>query len=655
MVKSKTLINLAYVHIGKTLPECFLDNIYQMLLLNYSQIKVYILLDDDLIDDVKKKISLLNDVYFKGETSLCLQFEFIRNSFIEDRYLTNKQGSESELYCAYSKYTDTLKKYNLEGFRDGFWITTTKRFFYLLCLMDMFYLNNVFHIENDVMLYDSLNNIYESLYINNDKLVFLRDSESRVIPSIMFIPNKECIKKLINHISDTLSKSSSFLNDMILLATYPDYYEFNIFPSQNNKYIFDGAAIGQYIDGTDIRNLENLPLEGSDAYEMLKNRNPSVGFINETSIYKPHITKFYKKLCNVDNITIPLNIMLGDTSKISCTNIVGNVHVHSKQLYKFSSVLDISYSDIITGDRIIGLCDFVISVRQINEFHKNIENFISPDKILLIKDFNNINYKGLSTIFRSVNKKCLKLFIYTHLLPFLTSVKFFHNLDKEIDYIIYLHNSDHSLNETVSDLLDENLTNIKKVYTQNPDYNDNSHKVNLLPIGLANSMWPHGNVLEFYKMIKNTYMFKKSRNIYININPGTFSYRQKIVDILQSTDKEWTLSSSKPYKDYLYELSSHYFCLCVRGNGIDTHRFWESLYLGVIPVIINNEHTNCQIFVNLLNEICVPFYEIKSHDIFYNTNESDIFNETLYKKIVSRINNSIQNLNCLKLEFYNDK
>ena len=35
MVKSKTLLNLAYVHIGKTLPECFLDNIYQMLLLNH--------------------------------------------------------------------------------------------------------------------------------------------------------------------------------------------------------------------------------------------------------------------------------------------------------------------------------------------------------------------------------------------------------------------------------------------------------------------------------------------------------------------------------------------------------------------------------------------------------------------------------------------
>ena len=646
MVKSKTLLNLAYVHIGKTLPECFLDNIYQMLLLNYSQIKVYILLDDDLIEDVKKNVLLLNDIYFNGETPLSLQFEFIRNSLIEEKYL----GSGVLGSAVYYKYTEAIKKYNLEQFRDGFWVTTTKRFFYLLGLMDMFYLENVFHIENDVILYDSLTHIYESLYVSNDKLIFVRDSANRVIPSIVFIPNKVCIERLVNHISNTLDASSSFLNDMVLLATYPDYYEFNIFPSQNNKYIFDGAAIGQYIDGTDIRNLPNLPSVESDSYEMLKNENPSVGFINETCIYKPNVTKFYKKLCNVDNISIPLNIMLADTSEINCTNIVGNVHVHSKQLYKFSSVFDMSFSDIITGDRVVGLCDFVISVRQINEFHKNIENFISPDKILLIKDFNNINYKGLSNIFKSVNKKCLKLFIYTHLLPFLTSVKFFHNLDKEIDYVIYLHNSDHSLNETVSSFLDENLTHIKKVYSQNPDYN--SPKVNLLPIGLANSMWPHGNLLEFYKTMKNTYMLKKSKNIYININPGTFSYRKTIIDILQSNN--WTLSASKPYKDYLYELSSHYFCLCVRGNGIDTHRFWESLYLGVIPVIINNEYTNCQNFVDLLNEIAVPFYEIKSHDIFSNKYESEIFNELLYKKILTKTNNSIQNLNCLKLDFYKD-
>ena len=196
---------------------------------------MYILFDDDLIEDVKKNVLLLNDIYFNGETPLSLQFEFIRNSLIEEKYL----GSGVLGSAVYYKYTEAIKKYNLEQFRDGFWVTTTKRFFYLLGLMDMFYLENVFHIENDVILYDSLTHIYESLYVSNDKLIFVRDSANRVIPSIVFIPNKVCIERLVNHISNTLDASSSFLNDMVLLATYPDYYEFNIFPSQNNKYIFD--------------------------------------------------------------------------------------------------------------------------------------------------------------------------------------------------------------------------------------------------------------------------------------------------------------------------------------------------------------------------------------------------------------------------------
>jgi hypothetical protein len=25
--------------------------------------------------------------------------------------------------------------------------------------------------------------------------------------------------------------------------------------------------------------------------------------------------------------------------------------------------------------------------------------------------------------------------------------------------------------------------------------------------------------------------------------------------------------------------------ICPRGNGIDTHRVWEALYLGVVPVV----------------------------------------------------------------------
>ncbi len=36
---------------------------------------------------------------------------------------------------------------------------------------------------------------------------------------------------------------------------------------------------------------------------------------------------------------------------------------------------------------------------------------------------------------------------------------------------------------------------------------------------------------------------------------------------------------------YKEDLDNHSFILCPRGNGIDTHRLWESLYHGIIPIV----------------------------------------------------------------------
>jgi hypothetical protein len=646
-------INLIYVHIGNELPECFIDNIYQTLLINTNQITIYILLNDILINNVKEKISKLNTIYFKNP-----QFNiiYVRNSLIET-YLQNNDS--------YNNYLKSLEKFerNLKEFRHNFWVSTTKRFYYLLATMELFFLNDVFHIENDVILYENLINIYQSLneknFVNN--LVFVKDSDHRVVPSIIFIPNTIEINSLVSFITDSLQNSNVFYNDMTLLGAYPNYKTFNITPDKNSKYIYDGAAIGQYLDGIDIKNYNNLPPIESDDYKILKFKNPTRGFINETSVYKPNISHFYKKLYYIDNINIPLNITVADTIinnntvpntvpntiQNIVTNIVPNVHIHSKQLYKFSSVFDLSYDDIISGDKIVGLCDFVISVNSINDFHKNIENFIQIHKIILIKNFNNINYNALNKIFKQSGKKELKLFIYTHLLEILVKVDFFKHLDNNIEYTLYIHNSDHTFDDTYNELLKYDY--IKMVYTQN--INISSPKVKLLPIGLANSMWPHGNMVEFYDIVRSTYLHEKQNNIYININPSTYSYRKIVLDKL--IECNWTLSKGKPYKEYLHELSSHYFCLCIRGNGIDTHRFWESLYLGVIPVIINNETTNCQHFVDILNKLEIPFYEIKNLD-FFETHSNEFFNKQLYTKMIIKLKNSIQNLKSLKLSFYNN-
>jgi hypothetical protein len=73
-------------------------------------------------------------------------------------------------------------------------------------------------------------------------------------------------------------------------------------------------------------------------------------------------------------------------------------------------------------------------------------------------------------------------------------------------------------------------------------------------------------------------------------------------------------------KKYLQEIKSSKFVLCPRGNGIDTHRIWESLYMGSIPIVIyENAHelfTDLPIlFIKDWNEITTDFLNKKYEEI----------------------------------------
>ena len=47
------------------------------------------------------------------------------------------------------------------------------------------------------------------------------------------------------------------------------------------------------------------------------------------------------------------------------------------------------------------------------------------------------------------------------------------------------------------------------------------------------------------------------------------------------------------FRRYLEHLAAAEFCLCPRGKGIDTHRFWEALYMGALPVMLRADMLRC--------------------------------------------------------------
>ena len=126
----------------------------------------------------------------------------------------------------------------------------------------------------------------------------------------------------------------------------------------------------------------------------------------------------------------------------------------------------------------------------------------------------------------------------------------------------------------------------------------NEPRLFTLPIGLMNKEWhkyPRFNLMmeEKKKNIKPTKLLLLSFSIKNNKNK-----RQKCVDSF--INKTYVtnnvvhkvknfIGDVKEYDRKFFNIMlDHLFIACPEGNGIDTHRFWETLYMGRYPVVLHN-------------------------------------------------------------------
>ena len=92
-------------------------------------------------------------------------------------------------------------------------------------------------------------------------------------------------------------------------------------------------------------------------------------------------------------------------------------------------------------------------------------------------------------------------------------------------------------------------------------------------------------------------------------NPDTYPQERKnLVQRLQNNgiDVEWFPSINGQYfPRYLFNLKVYKYCFCPRGNGVDTHRIWEAIYMGCIPVVkrhISHNFVNCDLPILFVDE-----------------------------------------------------
>ncbi len=223
-----------------------------------------------------------------------------------------------------------IKKSKLakDSYRDFFWKHSIERLYYIDNFLNKTNLKNIFHIENDVLLFQNLSLLLSK--IKNYNFACVRDGIDRVIGSFIYIKNKKVSKKIVQisnkYLNQNDMKILSHLDNKIANSINLPLGEDLNFIRKSKSYktikkipfIFDAAAIGQYIDGPHRRKFINRILPGIKSF-FEKND----GFINtETNlkIFNWKIKWKNKRPYKEENFKlIP----------------IANLHIHSKNLKKF--------------------------------------------------------------------------------------------------------------------------------------------------------------------------------------------------------------------------------------------------------------------------------------------------------------------------------
>ena len=204
------------------------------------------------------------------------------------------------------------------------------------------------------------------------------------------------------------------------------------------------------------------------------------------------------------------------------------------------------------------------------------------------------------SLMNTFDRGCMKnkCIIYTHTMYAYLLFEILRKLDNT--FIVVTHNSDCCVEEYGTSKSDGNgkiiemrqfdlPENVIKWFSTN--VNTNNDRIESIPIGLENSMWFKG-LKKKEKMVSQLHYKREYKNlVYMNHNIKTNPEKRLAVYQLLEHIPWVTVENGKNgsgFNEYIQNIYNHKYVICPEGNGIDTHRFWETLYLGSVPIVKRN-------------------------------------------------------------------
>jgi hypothetical protein len=156
---------------------------------------------------------------------------------------------------------------------------------------------------------------------------------------------------------------------------------------------------------------------------------------------------------------------------------------------------------------------------------------------------------------------------------------------------------DLELSESLFNQISKNLVLLRAWFVTNLTASDS--RLISVPLGLND----YCGYSQFHKIAGDLTHFdvkstpSRTTAVLCCINPNTHQKsRLPLLQIAKSVPSIRIASVNttlEGFKWYINALKGSEFVLCPRGNGIDTHRFWEALYLGCIPICHKADLLDC--------------------------------------------------------------
>ena len=138
--------------------------------------------------------------------------------------------------------------------------------------------------------------------------------------------------------------------------------------------------------------------------------------------------------------------------------------------------------------------------------------------------------------------------------------------------------------------------NLKLLLLQNCAISDVFIKT--LPIGLENKRNGRYSSLQYFSQKVSKTVFNPK--ILVPPMSDTNPIRRKVIKDAQKLPEFFDVKTQYLHeKSYFSLVKKYQFLLCLEGNGFENHRIWESLYLGMFPVMLKSDWSISLNYLNL--------------------------------------------------------